>query len=252
MKQGFIIPVYRHGRTACPIAEHLAATGLPVIVVDDGNEAETQRLLADCAARTPGIALVRLEKNSGKGAAFAAGLEKAVELGVSHALQVDADGQHDMDKVALFLEDSAAHPDKVICGYPVFDKSAPRSRVNGRKISTFWASVVTLSTDFKDVLCGFRVYPVKESLRITKVLFFNKRMGFDAEIIVRLYWVGVMPLFHPVRVIYPPDGVSNFRMVRDNLNISWVFTRLCIGMVLRLPLLLSRKIGRKTGRKKGR
>lgn len=251
MKQGFIIPVYRHGRTACPIAQRLAATGLPVILVDDGNEAEAQKLLAECAEGTPGIALVRLEKNSGKGAAFSKGLEKAVELGLTHVLQVDADGQHDMDRVDLFLKESAAHPDKVICGYPVFDKSAPWSRVNGRKISTFWASFVTLSTEFKDVLCGFRVYPVKESLRITKAPFFSKRMGFDAEIIVRLYWDNVLPIFHPVSVTYPPDGVSNFHMVKDNFSISWVFTRLCIGMALRLPLLICRKIRRKINRKRG-
>jgi len=249
VKQGIIVPVYRHGRTACPIAERLAATGLPVILVDDGNDTETQNLLAQCAAGMPGIEIVRLAKNSGKGAAFAKGLQKAEELGLTHVLQIDADGQHDFEKVKFFLDESAAHPDKVICGFPVFDKTAPRSRVNGRKISTFWAAVTTLSTEIVDALCGFRVYPVGPSLRITKVLFFDKRMGFDSEIIVRLYWDNVLPVFHPVKVIYPQDGVSNFRMIRDNLHISWVFTRLLAGMLLRLPLLVVRKIKR---RKRGR
>ena len=244
MKQGYIVPVYRHGKTACPIAERLAATGLPVILVDDGNDAETQNLLARCAAATPGIELVRLAKNSGKGAAFAKGLERATELGLTHVLQMDADGQHDFDKVKFFLKESAAHPDKVICGFPVFDETAPRSRVNGRKISTFWACATALSTGIADALCGFRVYPVAPSLRITKVPFFDSRMGFDPEILVRLYWDNVPPIFHPVKVIYPRDGVSNFRMVRDNLHISWVFTRLLAGMLLRLPSLVARKIKR--------
>ena len=249
MRQGFIIPVYRHGKTACSIAERLAVMGLPVILVDDGNEAEEQSVLAECAEKTRGLVLVRLEKNSGKGAAFAKGLEKAKELGLTHVLQIDADGQHDEGRIGFFLEESAAHPDKVICAFPEFDKTAPKSRVTGRKISTFWAAVVTLSTEFKDVLCGFIVYPVKESLRITRSIFLDKRMGFDSDIIVRLYWNNVLPVFYPVKVTYPLDGVSNFRVVSDNVRISMVFTRLCIGMFLRLPLLIVRKIKRRKGKR---
>jgi glycosyltransferase involved in cell wall biosynthesis len=245
MKQGFLIPVYRHGKTACPLAERLAVFGLPVIIVDDGNDAETQTLLAGCAAKTQGITLVSLKKNTGKGGGAIKGFEKALELGLTHVLMIDADGQHDADKAAFFLEESARYPDMIICGYPEFDEHAPRSRVTGRKISNFWASVVTLSTELKDVLCGFRVYPVDESLRITRSIFFDKRMGFDPEILVRLYWKKVFPVFHPIKVSYPPDGVSNFHMVKDNIRISFMFSRLFIGMILRLPLLLARKINRR-------
>jgi len=236
--------VYRHGKTACALAERLASSSLPVIVVDDGNGAEDRACLAECAAKTPGVALVRLETNSGKGGAVTAGIGKAAELGLTHVLQIDADGQHDIEKTAFFLEESARHPGMVICGYPEFDASAPRSRVTGRKISTFWAAIVTLSTDLKDTNCGFRVYPVDASLRVTKTPFMNRRMAFDTEILVRLYWKEVYPLFYPIKVNYPLDGISNFRMVGDNVGISMVFTRLCIGMMLRLPLLIFRKIKR--------
>jgi glycosyltransferase involved in cell wall biosynthesis len=244
MKQGFIIPVYKHGITACSLAKQLAATGLPVILADDGNDAETQALLAEGAEKTPGVALVRLNKNSGKGGAVSAGFKKAAELGLTHALQIDADRQHDVGKTSFFLEESANHPDMIICGYPEFDETAPKGRVNGRKISNFWASVVTLSNEMKDVLCGFRVYPIDASLRITRNPFLDKRMGFDPEILVRLYWKKVFPVFHPIKVIYPQDGISNFRMVRDNVRISLMFTRLCIGMIIRLPLLIAGKIKR--------
>jgi len=244
VRQGFLIPVYRHGKTACPLAERLAASALPVIMVDDGNDAETKALLAECAAKTPGVSLVSLEKNSGKGGAVIGGFKKAAELGLTHVLQIDADGQHDEGKIPFFLEESAKQPGMIICGYPEFDETAPRSRVTGRKISNFWAAVVTLSTDLKDVLCGFRVYPVDASLRVTRCFCLDKRMGFDAEILARLYWNKVFPAFHPIKVSYPPDGVSNFRMVRDNLRISWMFSRLFFGMLLRSPLLIARKIKR--------
>jgi len=244
MKQGFLIPVYKHGVSACSLAKRLAASGLPVIMVDDGNDSETQALLAQCAAETPGVALVRLNKNRGKGGAVIGGLKKAAELGLTHALQIDADGQHDAEKADFFLAESARHPDMVICGYPEFDASAPKGRVNGRKISGFWAAVVTLSTELKEVLCGFRVYPVAAAVRAAGHPFIDQRMGFDPEIMVRLYWKKVFPLYYPIKVSYPPDGVSNFHMVRDNIRISWTFSRLCIGMILRLPLLIIRNIKR--------
>jgi len=247
MKQGFLIPVYRHGKTACSLAERLSAFALPIVMVDDGNDEETRNMLADCAAKTPGVALVSLKKNSGKGGAFIRGMEKAVELGLTHVLQIDADGQHDEGKLPFFLEESAKHPDMIICGYPEFDGTAPRSRVKGRKISNFWASVVTLSTELRDVLCGFRVYPVDASLRITRRCFMAKRMGFDADILVRLYWNKVYPVFHPVKVTYPQGGISNFHVVRDNIRISLMFSRLFVGMIPRSPLLIVRKI--KRGRK---
>jgi len=244
VKQGFLIPVYRHGRTACPLAEKLAVVG-KVILVDDGNDEETKAALENCAAETSEIFLVRLEKNSGKGTALAKGFEKAKELGLTHVLQIDADGQHDAARAQFFLEESAKHPDMLICGYPEFDETAPKSRVSGRKISNFWASLVTLSTEMKDALCGFRVYPVDASLRITKNPFIDKRMGIDAELLVRLYWKKVYPLFYPIKVNYPQDGISNFRVVRDNIRISFMFTRLCIGMLFRLPLLIIHKIKRR-------
>ena len=238
MKQGFLVPVYRHGKTACLLAEELAAMGLPVILVDDGNDPETKALLTECAARTSALVLVSLEKNTGKGNAVIAGFKKAAELGLSHVFQIDADAQHDIGRVEFFLEESRRNPKNVICGNPEFDDTAPKSRVKGRKISTFWAAVVTFSNDLKDVLCGFRVYPVEAALRITRNPFMDKRMGFDPEILVRLYWIRVFPIFYPVKINYPKGGISNFRTVRDNVRISWMFTRLCIESLLRLPQLL--------------
>lgn len=244
MKQGFLVPVYKHAGTAGPLAERLAASGLPVILVDDGNNAEDAAILAEWAAKIPGAALVRLEKNTGKGGALVKGFERAAELGLTHVLQIDADGQHDADMAVFFLEESARCPEKIICGCPEFDESAPRGRVNGRKVSNFWAAVVTLSTELKDVLCGFRVYPVEPSLRICKNPFMDMRMGFDAEILVRLYWAKVFPAFYPVKVRYPENGVSNFRVVRDNVRISLMFTRLFFGMLFRLPVLAALRMRR--------
>ncbi|MDR0463915.1 MAG: glycosyltransferase [Treponema sp.] len=248
VKQGFIIPVYRHGESACVTAKKLAVMGLPVILIDDGNDEETKKLLKDFTGKTNGVTLASLDKNTGKGGAVIRGLQKARELCLTHVLQVDADGQHDIERAKFFLDESAKNPSIVICGYPEYDESAPASRVNGRRISNFWAMIVTLSKELKDVLCGFRVYPVDAALNAIKTPFIDKRMGFDPEVLVRLYWKGVYPLYHPVKVNYPRGGISNFHAVRDNIRIGWMFTRLCAGMLLHLPVLIIRKIkrGKKT------
>jgi glycosyltransferase involved in cell wall biosynthesis len=244
VKHGFVVPVYRHGETAGLLVEKLVSIspGLPVILVDDGNDERTKEALEGWQKKIPVIVLVRLEKNTGKGGAVAKGFEKAAGLGLTHVFQIDADGQHDTAMVPFFLEESAKNPDKVICGLPVFDENAPKSRVVGRRVSIFWAAVVTLSKELKDALCGFRVYPLDAALEITGNPLLDRRMGFDAEILVRLYWKKVFPVFHPVKLSYPEGGVSNFCVFQHNLRISWMFTRLFIGMLPRITLLLNLRL----------
>jgi glycosyltransferase involved in cell wall biosynthesis len=229
------------------MTERLAVLGLPVILVDDGSNEETKGYLA--RAVSPLTFLITLPKNSGKGGAVSAGIDKARELGLTHLLQIDADGQHDEGRVPFFLEQSRLHPGAVICGRPEFDASAPANRVEGRKISKVWSRIVTLSGDILDALCGFRVYPVEAAWRIIHRTRLDQRMGFDVEILVRFSWEGIPLRYYPVNVRYPEGGVSNYRMVRDNARIFWVFTRLFFGMIFRLPVLLYRR--RQTVRKWG-
>ncbi|MDR2096828.1 MAG: glycosyltransferase family 2 protein [Treponema sp.] len=247
MSYGFLIPVYNHGRTAVSVVERLSGYGLPVILVDDGSDGETKTCLAGIAAAFPQAVLVNRAKNGGKGAAVSSGIDKAHELGLSHVLQIDADGQHDAGRAAFFLEQSAVHPEAAVCGAPVFDDSVPESRKNGRKVSNAWARIVSLSSDITDVLCGFRVYPVEAVWRLIHRYHFDRRMGFDIEILIRLYWERIPLIFHPVSVVYPEGGVSHFHLVKDNIRISLVWTKLFMGMIIRLPLLVSRRFRQGSG-----
>jgi glycosyltransferase involved in cell wall biosynthesis len=249
VKQGIIIPVYNHGRALGGVVERLKELGLPIVIVDDGSDAETKACIADIHAKFQLTVLVTLEKNSGKGRAFFAGLEKARELGLTHALQIDADGQHDAGRAAFFLAESALHPEALVCSWPEYDESVPASRKHGRKIANTWVKIVTLSSAIPESMLGFRVYPVEAAYRLYQRACIDSRMGFDIDILARLSWAGVPLIFHPVRVSYPADGLSHFRAVRDNMRISWTYTRLCCGMLLRLPLLLGRVMRkRRSGR----
>ena len=244
MKFCAIVPVYRHEAASRKVAERLAAQGLSIILVDDGNAPEGHAILEQVERDVPNTMLVTRERNGGKGAAVISGLQKAFEMGFTHALQVDADGQHDMDAIPFFMKAAQKHPMDLVASFPQYDASVPKAREQGRKITNFWVAIETLSKDIPDSMCGFRVYPVKSVWPVAKKIR-TYRMGFDIEILVRLSWAGIRMYFYPIKVKYPEDGVSNFRAVRDNVEISWTHTKLCLGMLVRLPVILGRRLFKK-------
>ena len=237
-----IIPVFNHGDTLAGIVDRLSACQLPVIVVDDGSDSRTKALIADPVSRF-GAQLITLPTNGGKGAAVQAGLKAAWKQGRTHAIQVDADGQHDLDDLNKFLHAARAHPEALISGAPLFDASVPKSRLYGRLITHFWVCVETLSTKTSDAMCGFRVYPLKSTIELIESRQLGRRMDFDIEILVRLNWKGVQLVGVPTQVTYPDQGVSHFRLWQDNWVITRMHTRLFFGMLWRLPILVIRKFG---------
>lgn len=243
-KPAILIPVYRHGKACAQVVEQILRYEIPVILVDDGNTEETKKYLEQIRQNHPEVELVVLDKNRGKGGAMKAGVIFAKNAGYSHVLQMDADGQHDSARIPFFIEKSRLSPEKLICGYPEYDESAPGHRKNAHKFANTWCAIITWSGKIVDALCGFRVYPVEAAYGFFSKSFFDKRMGFDVEILIKLLWAGVDIEFYPVKVTYPSDGISNFHAFRDNVRISWVFTRLCLKMILLSPLFLWRKIFR--------
>lgn len=239
-----IVPVYKHESASRAVVEKLVSYELPVVLVDDGNTPAGHEILEQIANEFPKVQLVTNKVNLGKGGAVRSGMIAAVDAGFTHALQVDADGQHDMDAIPFFVKAAKKHPNDMIGGFPQYDDSVPKSRESGRKITNFWVAIETLSREIPDAMCGFRVYPLTTSLPAAKK-FRNDRMGFDIEILVRLSWAGVKLRFYPIKVSYPKDGVSNFRLFHDNVAISLTHTKLCLGMLLRSPLILARRIFKK-------
>ncbi|WP_374602367.1 glycosyltransferase family 2 protein [Arenimonas sp.] len=238
-----VVPVFDHPQAIAGLVETLRGLGVPCLLVDDGSGPECAALLAGLAHRHPdAVSLVRLETNQGKGAAVMAGLREAGRRGFSHALQIDADGQHDARDVPRFLAMARETPDAVINGRPIYDQSVPRARLYGRYASHVWVWINTLSLAIRDSMCGFRVYPLAPTVALIDREHIGTRMDFDTEIIVRLYWQGLAVRDCPTRVTYPEHGVSHFRMLRDNVRISAMHTRLFFGMLLRLPRLLARKV----------
>jgi len=239
---GFVIPNYNHHLVIKDTIQSLVTFGLPIILVDDGSNDETQQVLADIDNNFHQVTLIRRETNGGKGAAVQTGLAAAYQAGWSHALQVDADGQHDLNDVDRMLKLSLENPKELLSGQPVYDDSISKGRYYGRFITHFWVYIETLSTDIKDSMCGFRVYPLAAYNQLTKSSRLGNKMDFDIEVMVKMHWQGVPMRFVKTKVLYPENGVSHFNVFDDNVLISLMHTRLFFGMLWRLPKLLFRKL----------
>lgn len=235
MRPCFLIPIYDHGRTIGGVVRSLEPFATTCLVIDDGSGDATGETLRSLERELDWVVVRRLPENRGKGAALSRGLALAAELGFSHALTLDADGQHDVRDVPRFLEASRANPAALVLGEPVFDDSVPTSRRLGRRISCVLVQVETWSRAIHDPLCGFRSIPVGPALDVLAAHRLGLRMEFDPELAVRMVAAGTPVVNLPTWVRYPVDGTSHFRLFRDNVRISWFHTRLLLRGVTRIP-----------------
>jgi glycosyltransferase involved in cell wall biosynthesis len=176
--------------------------------VDDGSSPECARTLEALVASAPTqITLIRHPVNRGKGSAVLTGSRFAAGAGFTHALQLDADGQHQVSDIPRFLEQAAAHPEALIVGCPEYGKTVPSLRLCLRYLTHVWVWINTLSRQIKDSMCGFRVYPLASIIALDQRQKLGARMNFDIEVLVRLYWDGLKIINIRTPVSYPSDGV---------------------------------------------
>lgn len=235
MKPCLLVPIYNHKDTIAGVLRSLAPVDLPALVVDDGSDDATRRVLGDLARELPWVEVARLPENRGRGAALRCGYLRAAERQFSHVIQLDADGQHDPGDVPRFLEAARRYPEAMVLGTPVFDASAPASRVYGRQLSRVIVWAETLTRAVGDPLCGFRCLPLEPTVRLIRRVRLGDRMEFDPELVVRLVWDGVPVVNLPTRVRYFPGGLSHFDFVGDNVRIAWTYVRLAVALLPRLP-----------------
>ena len=243
-----LIPSYNTGQTVYDTVRAARAQWSPVWVVTDGSTDGTPERLREMAASDPGLVVLVLPMNRGKGAAVLHGLQAARAAGYTHALTMDSDGQHPAPLIPAFMDASIARPEAMVLGRPVFDASAPLLRVRGRRVSNWWTNLETLGAGIDDSLYGFRVYPIDDLIAVMRRQPWMRRFDFDTEAVVRLAWRGVKPinLAAPVKYLTAEEGgVSHFRYGRDNVLLTWMHIRLMLEFALRLPLLLWRRATRR-------
>ncbi len=242
-----LIPSYNTGEQVFSTVAAALEVWNPVWVVVDGSNDGTAERLQELAARTPGLRVFVLPRNQGKGAAVLHGLVLARQAGFTHALAMDADGQHPANLIQEFMRTSIQRPATMVLGRPVFDASAPLLRVRGRRVSNAWTQLETLGAGIGDSLYGFRIYPIDPLITVMEDQHWMRRFDFDTEAVVRLAWGGIKPvnIDAPVRYLRAEEGgVSHFRYGRDNVLLTWMHLRLMLGFLVRLPDLLSRRRNR--------
>lgn len=242
-----VIPHFDQYKSLKDFLPRLLASGLTCILVDDGSPEKVKIRLRARVNYLEGKSigechLVEHDENQGKGAAIFTGARVAGNFGFSHFLQIDADGQHDVDDIKRFVEESQRYPEQIICGAPVFDESAPKARVYGRKVTNFWVALETLSTSIRDSLCGFRVYPLAQFRQVHDEFSVGSRMDFDTDLMVKAIWAGIQIRFLETKVVYKDNDESHFHYLRDNLRLIWLHIRLLCGMIIRLPKLLRKRL----------
>ncbi|NOY00939.1 MAG: glycosyltransferase [Verrucomicrobia bacterium] len=226
-----LIPSYNTGPMLLETVTEALQHWAPVWVVVDGSTDGSGEDLEILAKTEKNLRVFRLARNRGKGSALLHGFDEAEAHGYTHILCMDSDGQHPADMIPEYMSLSMAMPEKMVLGKPIFDDTAPRIRVNGRKLSNFWVNVATLWDGIGDSLFGMRVYPIVPLVRIMEDIRGARRYDFDAEIAVRLSWRGVRPVNIPTPVKYltaEEGGVSHFKYGRDNVIITWMLVRLFV------------------------
>jgi glycosyltransferase involved in cell wall biosynthesis len=221
-----LIPSFNSGGKLVETVAAALAHWQPVWVVIDGSTDGSAERLAEWDGRK--LRVIRRHQNGGKGAAVLDGLRAAAAEGFSHVLVMDADGQHPAASIAAFMRLSSEHPEAMILGVPVFDASAPRIRILGRKLSNALTRLETWRR-IEDSLFGFRVYPLAPLLAIMERSAGMRGFDFDPEAVVRLSWRGVPAINRPAPVRYfraSEGGVSHFRYGRDNFLLAGMHLRL--------------------------
>jgi glycosyltransferase involved in cell wall biosynthesis len=233
-KTCLLIPNYNHGREIVAVVDSLAEHGLPCLVVDDGSAESTRDALESLTRRHSFLDVHYRERNGGRGAALKSGYRLAAARGYTHAIQLDADGQHCAADVPQFVEAITRNPGALVLGAPVFDESAPKARLYGRQLSRVTVWVATLSFAVEDPLCGFRGIPLRPTLDVLDTERTGNRMEFDPEIVIQLVLRGTPVVNLPTQVVYNEGGLSHFDMLGDNARLIGVYLKALYAMPMRL------------------
>jgi glycosyltransferase involved in cell wall biosynthesis len=264
MKTCIIIPVYNSENQITNTIENVIQYADNLIVVNDGSTDRTLDAIRHC--RLPdcrqacnsqfpdrrgdsdfrqndeSIEIVSYEKNRGKGYALKQGFKKAMEKGFTHAVTIDADGQHLAKDIVVLTEKSMENPDALIVGSRKFNNpNMPEGNRFANNFSNFWFAVQT-GKRLPDTQTGFRVYPLQ---KMGKMRLFTNRYETELEILVRCAWKNVKLIPQLVNVYYPPknERFSHFRKGKDFFRISILNTILCVfAVIYGFPSMFLRKV----------
>jgi glycosyltransferase involved in cell wall biosynthesis len=214
-----VMPAYNEARFIGQLVRQLTGMSIQILVVDDGSTDGTGGIAGEAGAR-----VIRLEHNSGKGAALAAGFQYAWEGGYDAVVTLDSDGQHDPADVLRFFDTYNRTGIPVLVGNRTFDRHRMpwlrrfTNHVMSRMINRHMRQYIA------DTQNGFRLYQTDV---INMVRSESTGFAAESEILLKLDEIGIRMGSVPVAAIYGTersyirplhDTRLFFRMMRKYLH----------------------------------
>jgi glycosyltransferase involved in cell wall biosynthesis len=214
MRFTVVIPAYNEAATIRDLVERALRVCAHVIVVDDGSNDDTARMLDGLAVR-----LLRNERNLGKAASLWRGALEALTLGADAIVTLDGDGQHAPEDIPRLIAAAEQNPGNIVIGARLADRSAiPKLRYFGNRVAVFWLSWAC-GQRLDDSQSGFRVYPAElfRKLRISH----DRQHGFvfESEILIEAARHGHRCVTVPIAAVYRTGGRASYFRQRDTLRI---------------------------------
>lgn len=223
LKICIIIPTYNNAKTLQAVLASAEEYWGNLIVINDGSTDDTTNILA----QFPKIAVINHPINKGKGHALKSGFRYAANNNYSHAITLDADGQHFTSDIPALAKEIHQHPDAMIIGCRTLENSGQSKGSNfANRFANFWYFVET-GTRVTDTQSGFRAYPLH---KLKGMHFFTGHYDFELEVLVKAAWKGIAIKEIPIQVYYAPpkERVSHFKPVKDFARIGllniWLVT----------------------------
>ncbi len=220
MQKIALIPAYCPEDRMIGLIKELDTRGFAVVVIDDGSGEEYDELFT--AARQY-ASVKRYTPNRGKGEALKCGMRYIKERYQAPytVITADADGQHQVEDIVKVADAAAEHPDSLILGKRLLDKSAPiKSRI-GNGITRVLYRLTT----------GRRIYETQTGLRAfsdTLLPRFLKLPGhryeFEIDMILDASNADIIEV--DIRTVYfDNNAASHFRPLRDTVSLNKEFLR---------------------------
>jgi glycosyltransferase involved in cell wall biosynthesis len=204
-----VIPCFNEAANICEVVAKVKQFLPNIIVVDDGSTDATSE-----KAKLSGTEILRLEKNSGKGAALQKGWQCAYELGFKWVLLLDGDGQHAADDILNFFDCAEKTKAALIVGNRMENAAAiPWLR---RMVNQWMSKRISRLTgaQLPDSQCGFRLAHLETLLSLPIAA---NRFEIESEMLVAFLASREKISFVPVQTIYR-TGKSKIRPLADTFR----------------------------------
>ena len=204
-----VLPAFNEGNHIGEVIREILKQPVEVLVVDDGSGDDTVLI-----ARAAGATVVEHSLNAGKGAALETGFNHAMQHGYDALITMDADGQHDPQDIARFIDAFERTGISVLIGNRMSDtRSMPVIRKMTNRFMS-WLLGRHMRQYIPDTQNGFRLYQ-SDILPMVR----SKAKGFaaESEVLLKLDAIGIRMDSIPVATVYGTEH-SKIRPIKDSVR----------------------------------